>query len=111
MTRTVFALLLLCLSIAACDPAATETNTNANPAVKANTNAQASPTPASSPLTEASPAVKPPLKAGDKVKVTTNGSTVEATIVSVDEKLGKVTIKVQGESKEKTVAIADVISQ
>lgn len=108
MTRTVFALLFLCLGIAACDPPAADPNANAN--TKANANVQAPATPASTPVTEATPAVKP-LKAGDKVKVTTNGSTAEATIVSVDEKLGKVTVKVQGESKEKTVAIADVISQ
>jgi len=31
-------------------------------------------------------------KAGDKVKVTTNGSSTEATVVSVDEKAGKVRI-------------------
>ncbi|MDX6613314.1 MAG: hypothetical protein QOD75_2500 [Blastocatellia bacterium] len=108
MTRTVFALLFLCLGIAACDPPAADPNANAN---KANTNIQAPATPASTPVTTATPAVKPPLKAGDKVKVTTNGSTVDATIVSVDEKLGKVTVKVQGESKETIVAIADVISQ
>jgi sRNA-binding protein len=109
MTKTVFALLLLCLGIAACDPPATETNTNANTAAKSSSTTQASPAPASSPVTEATTAAKPPLKAGDKVKVTTNGSAVEATVVSVDEKLGKVTVKVQGESKEKTVAIADII--
>jgi hypothetical protein len=108
MTKTVFALLLLCLGIAACDPPATETNTNANTAARSSSTAPASPAPASSPVTEATPAAKPPLKAGDKVKVTINGSAVEATVVSVDEKLGKVTVKVQGESKEKTVAIADV---
>ena len=109
MTRTVFALLFLCLGIAACDPPAADPNANAN--TKANANVQAPATPAATPVTEATPAVKPPLKAGDKVKVTANGSTVEATIVSVDEKAGKVTVKVQGETKEKTVAIADVIIQ
>jgi len=103
MTRTVFALVFLCLGIAACEPPA-------DPNAKPNANVQAPATPAST-VAAATPAVKPPLKAGDKVKVTTNGSTVEATIVSVDEKLGKVTVKVQGESKETTVAIADVVSQ
>ena len=111
MTKTIFALLLLCLSIAACDPGSTETNPNTNSPAKANANVTTSPTPAASPSPESSPSAKPQLKAGDKVKVTTNGSLVEATVVSVDEKLGQVTVKLQGESKEKTVAISDIVRQ
>jgi len=109
MTRTIFALLLLCLSIAACDPVATETNTNG----PANTNAssQASPAPAASPATESSPVAQPALKAGDKVKFTNNGAPTVATVVSVDEKLGQVTVKLPGETKDKTVAIAEVVKQ
>jgi hypothetical protein len=52
---------------------------------------------------------RPQVKAGDKVKVSNNGTTSEATVVSVDEKLGQVTVKIQGETKEKTVAIGDII--
>jgi len=50
-------------------------------------------------------------KAGDKVKVTTNGSSTEATVVSVDEKAGKVTVKMAGQKDEKTVAISTVVKQ
>ena len=111
MTRTIFALLLLSLSVAACDAGPTETNPNANSPAKANANGQVSPAPATSPSPEASASVKPQLKAGDKVKVTTNGSFADATVVSVDEKTGQVTVKLQGESKEKTVAIGDIVRQ
>ena len=109
MTRIVFAALLLSLSIAACEPAATETNSNANS--PANANSQASPAPVQSPSPVASPSAAPQLKAGDKVKVATNGGTSEATVVSVDEKTGQVTVKIQGEAKEKTVAIRDIVKQ
>jgi len=51
------------------------------------------------------------IKAGDKVKVTTNGSSTEATVVSVDEKAGKVTVKMVGQKEEKTVAISAVVKQ
>jgi hypothetical protein len=51
------------------------------------------------------------LKAGDKVKVTTNGASVQATVVSVDEKTGKVTVSVPGEKENRTLAIADVVKQ
>lgn len=109
MIRIVFAVLLLSLSIAACEPAATETNSNANS--PANANGQVSPAPVQSPSPVASPSATPQLKAGDKVKVTTNGGISEATVVSVDEKTGQVTVKLQGESKEKTVAIRDIVKQ
>ena len=108
MTRTVLAALLLSLSVAACESSPTETNLNANSTTRA-TSAQASPTPVPIQSPEPVASAKPPLKAGDKVKVATNGSTAEATVVSVDEKLGQVTVKVTGESKEKTVAIGDII--
>ena len=108
MIRTVFAALLLSLSVAACESSPTETNTNASSPTKA-ASGQASPTPAPIQSPEPIASAKPQLKAGDKVKVATNGSTAEATVVSVDEKLGQVTVKLQGESKEKTVAIGDII--
>jgi ribosomal protein L21E len=60
---------------------------------------------------EASPAAKAELKAGDKVKVTVNGASASGKVVSVDEKAGKVTIRVDGEKQDKTVAIADVLKQ
>lgn len=110
MTRTVIAAFLLSLSAAACDSTTTEPNSNANSAPKA-ASAQASPTPAPVQTPEPIASAKPQLKTGDKVKVSTNGATSEATVISVDEKLGQVTVKIQGESKEKTVAIGDIIRQ
>jgi hypothetical protein len=109
MTRTIFALLLISLSVAACDSGAPETNPNANSPAKVNAPAPTTPAPSASP--EVSPSIKPQLKAGDKVKVATNGSVAEATVISVDEKSGQVTVKLQGESKEKTVAIGDIVKQ
>jgi hypothetical protein len=50
-------------------------------------------------------------KAGDKVKVTINGAAVEATVVSIDEKVLKATVKVQGETKERTVNLSDIVKQ
>ena len=107
MTRILFAVLLLSLSIAACEPGPTETNSNANSPA----NGQVSPAPVQSPSPVASPSATPQLKAGDKVKVTTNGGISEATVVSVDEKTGQVAVKLQGDSKEKTVAIRDIVKQ
>jgi len=109
MTKTIFAALLLSLSIAACEPGETETKSNANS--PANANSQASPVPVQSPLPEASPSATPQLKAGDKVKVTISGVISDATVVSVDEKTEQVMVKLQGETKEKTVAIRDIIKQ
>lgn len=108
MTTKLFAVLLLSLVVGACDSGSTETNSSANNAQKANANGQVSPTPAASPSPESSPSVKSELKVGDKVKVATNGSVAEATIVTVDEKGGKVTVKIQGQNGEKTVAISDI---
>jgi sRNA-binding protein len=103
MTKKLFAVMLLSLTLSACEPSSTENSSNANSNAKpaASTPAAVSPEP--------SPSVKPQLKAGDKVKVTINGSATDATVVSVDEKSGKVTVKVEGQKEEKTVAIADVI--
>jgi len=106
MTRIVLAALLLSLSAAACEQTPTETNSNANSAPKA---ASASPTPVALQTPEPIASARPQVKAGDKVKVSNNGTTSEATVVTVDEKAGQVTVKIQGESKEKTVAISDII--
>lgn len=111
MTKKIVALLVLTLSLAACDSSSTETNSNANNPAKANTNDQVSPTPIPSLTPEPSVSVKSQLKAGDKVKVAVNGSLTDATIVRVDEKSGKVTVKIQGQSEEKTVPISDLVRQ
>jgi len=111
MTKKIIALLVLTLSLAACDSSSTETNSNANNPAKANTTDQVSPTPLPSPSPAPSTSVKSQLKAGDKVKVASNGSLTDATIVSVDDKSGKVTVKLQGQSEEKTVSIGDIIRQ
>src|SRR5260221_467297 len=103
MTKKLFAVMLLSLTLSACETGGTENNSNANSNARpaASTPAPVSPEP--------SPSVKPPLKAGDKVKVTINGAATDATVVSVDEKSGKATVKVEGQKEEKTVAISDVI--
>ena len=106
MTKKIFALVILSMSLAACEPAGTENNMNANSNARPNNPTASTPGPASP---EASPAVRPQLKAGDKVKVTINGSATDATVVSVDEKSGKATVKVAGQKEEKTVTIADII--
>ncbi len=105
MTKKVFAVMLLSLTIGACEPASTENNSNANSNARP---ATSSPAPVSA-SPEPSASVKPQVKAGDKVKITINGSATDATVVSTDERSGKVTVKVAGQKEEKTVAMADVI--
>ena len=109
MIRKIFALVLLSLSLGACETSSTDNNSNANKA-SSGTPVAATPGPAS-PTPETVASVNPQAKAGDKVKVTINGSATEATVVSVDEKAGKVTVKVQGQKEDKTVAIGDVVKQ
>ena len=106
MIKKLFAVLLLSLAAAACESNPTETK-EASPSPAA----QVSPTPAPSPSVESSPGAAAAWKAGDKVKVTINGSAVEATVVSIDEKAGKATVKVQGETKERTVNLSDIVKQ
>ncbi len=110
MTKKLFAVVLLSLTLAACEPSNTDNNSNANNA-KPNTNTAASTPAPVSPSPEPSASVKPQVKAGDKVKVTINGAATDATVVSVDEKSGKVTVKLQGQKEEKIVAIADVVKE
>jgi sRNA-binding protein len=105
MTKKLFAIVLLSLTLAACEQPSTE-NSNAKP----NTQAASTPAPVT-PSPEPSPSVKPQIKSGDKVKVTINGTATDATVVSVDEKAGKVRVKVQGQKEEKTVALADVTKE
>ncbi|HEY6045642.1 MAG TPA: hypothetical protein VIU65_03510 [Pyrinomonadaceae bacterium] len=102
MIKRVFAILLLSLTAAACDSNTNDT-TNATPSPAV----QVAATPAPSPALQASPAAAP-WKAGDKVKITVNGAAVAATIVSIDEKAAKATVKVEGETKEKIVDLATV---
>ena len=107
MTTKLLAVLALCVLIAACEPATDVTKPAASPA------AQSTSTPAPSPSVEA-PAPASAVagwKAGDKVKVTINGAAVEATVVSIDEKALKATVKVQGETKERTVNLSDIVKQ
>jgi len=96
-------MLALTFALSACESEPAE-NVNAN-------KPSAATPPASSPSQEVSPAASSDLRTGDKVKVTANGVTAQATIVSVDEKAGKVTVRVNGEKQDKTVAIADVVKQ
>ncbi len=110
MTKKLFAVVLLSLTLAACEPSGTETNSNANSNAKPNTPAASTPAPVS-PSPEPSVSVKPQVKAGDKVKITINGAATDATVVKVDDKTGKVTVKLHGQKEEKTVAIADVMKQ
>ncbi|PYS20581.1 MAG: hypothetical protein DMF72_20720 [Acidobacteria bacterium] len=101
--KKILAIALLSFVITACEPNTTDNSNAAKPVS----------TPASTPVPtpEASPAAKVELKAGDKVKVTMNGSSMEATIVSVDLKTGKATVKIQGQKEDKTVAISDIVKQ
>lgn len=111
MTTKLFAVVLLALALAACDSSSTpESTTNANRSASPGTSAspnsganeQVTPAPSTSSTAQ--------FKAGDKVKVKSNGSSSDATVVSVDEKLGKVTVKLAG-GEEKTVALSDVTKQ
>ena len=113
MITKLFAVVLLALALAACDSTSTPESTN-------NANRNASPGASASPNIGANEQVTPApapstagtqeFKAGDKVKVKSNGSSSDATVVSVDEKLGKVTVKLAG-GEEKTVALSDVTKQ
>jgi sRNA-binding protein len=110
MTRKLIVMLALSFALSACESETPENNSNGNTAKPAT--ATQTPAPVSAPSQEASPAAaRTELKAGDKVKVTVNGASAQATVVSVDEKAGKVTIRVDGEKQDKTVAIADVLKQ
>jgi sRNA-binding protein len=109
MTKKLFAVVLMSLTLAACESAGTD-NSNASNA-KPNTNTAASTPAPVAPSPEPTASIKPQLKPGDKVKVMISGSATDATVVSVDDKAGKVTVKVQAQKEAKTVAIADVVKQ
>jgi protein involved in polysaccharide export with SLBB domain len=105
--KKILAIALLSLAISACESSPAD-NSNSN--TRANTPAAATPAPTTA-TPEASPAAKAEIKAGDKVKVTISGAATEATVVSVDEKAGKATVKVQGQKENKTVALTEIVKQ
>ncbi len=104
--KRILALALLSFAISACDSTPAD-NSNANK--PANTPAATTPAPVTTP--EATPAAKVDIKAGDKVKVTVNGAAVEATVVSIDEKAGKATVKIPGQKEDKIVAVSEIVKQ
>ena len=111
MTMKILAVAALALALTACE-SSTENANNSNENKPAATPAAASPAttvPATSPA--ASPSAATQFKAGDKVKVTINGASSDATVVSVDEKAGKATVKIQGQKEDKTVALSAVSKQ
>lgn len=110
MTTKLFAVLLLTMALAGCDSTSTTENTPANrssnPAASPNTTEPATPAPPSTSNMPSTSQFKP----GDKVKATIAGKATDATVVSVDEKLGKVVVKLSS-GEEKTVALSDVTKQ
>ena len=112
MTIKILAVAFLALALTACESGPENAN-NSNENKPAATSPAATPAPAASPASSpaSSPAASTQLKAGDKVKVTLNGSSSEATVVSVDEKSGKAIVKIQGQKEDKTVALSAVTKQ
>ena len=109
MTMKIFAIALLALALTACESSTENANSSNENKPSAATPAPA--TPAATASSAASPAASMQIKAGDKVKVNLNGTSTEATVVGVDDKAGKVTVKIQGQKEEKTVAISAVVKQ
>jgi len=107
MKRRVLALLIVSVALTACESNPTESDNNGP---KLSPTVQASPTPATVPSPGGSPAATSQIKPGDKVKAV-NGTFNDATVVSVDEKLGRVTVKIQGQTGERTVALTEVTKQ
>ena len=105
--KKILGIALLSLAISACESSPAD-NSNSN--TPAGTPAAATPAPVAT-TPEASPAAKIEIKAGDKVKVTVKGAATEATVVSVDEKGGKATVKIPGEKENKIVALSEIVKQ
>jgi hypothetical protein len=106
MTTKILVVLALALFISACESTSPDAQPSPSPA------AQSATTPSSTASAETDhPAPSVAFKAGDKVKATINGSTVDATIVSFDDKAGKAVIKVAGETKERTVNLSEIVKQ
>ena len=112
MTMKILAVAVMALALTACE-SSTENGNNSNENKPAAASpAAASPAATTAPATTAaSPAAAAQFKAGDKVKVTINGAASEATVISVDVKAGKATVKIQGQKEEKTVALSAVTKQ
>ena len=112
MTMKILAVAALALVLTACE-SSTENANNSNENKPAATPAAASPAatvaPVTSPATSSTAAAQ--FKAGDKVKVTINGTSSDAIVVSVNEKAGKATVKIQGQKEDKTVALSAVSKQ
>ena len=106
MTKKILAATLLSMAFTACESTGPE-NSNANSNTKPIDQTVSTPAPAS-PTPEPSPSAAAQLRAGEVVKVSINGSVAEATVVSVDEKAGRVVVKLKSDGKEKTVAIGEV---
>ena len=111
MMMKIFAVALLALALTACESSSDNTNSANENKPAATTPAAATPATAASPVSSPAATAVTQLKAGDKVKVTLNGSSSEATIVSVDDKAGKATVKIQGQKEDKTVALSAVTKQ
>ena len=105
--KKILAIALLSFALSACESSPADNSNSNNPA---STPAAATPTPVTT-TPEASPAPKAEIKVGDKVKVTINGAATEATVVSVDEKAGKATVKIQGQKEDKIVALSEIVKQ
>ncbi len=113
MTMKIFAVALLALALTACESSTENTNTGNENRPAATSPAPATPAATAAPMSSPAPssAAATQLKAGDKVKVMLNGASSEGTIVSVDEKAGKATVKIQGQKEDKTVALSAVTKQ
>ena len=109
MTMKILAVAVLALTLSACASSTENGNENKPAATPAAASPAATIAPATSPA--ASPVAATQFKAGDKVKVTINGTSSDATVVSIDEKAGKATVKVQGQKEDKTVALSAVSKQ
>ena len=103
MTTKIFAVLALALLISACESTSPDATPTPSPT------AQQAATPASTTSAETDHPAPITFKAGDKVKATINGSAVDATIISVDDKAGKAVVKVAGETKERTVNLSEIV--
>lgn len=104
MMKKTLAIGFLSLALSACESSTTENATK--PAA----------TPAATPAVAATPETSPSvptatIKVGDKVKVKINGTTSDATVVSIDEKAGKATVRIEGQKEDKSVPITDIVKQ
>ena len=107
MWMKILGAVVLALALTACESENSNTANENKPT--AATPAPAIPAATQSPANSPAAAMQP--RAGDKVKVNVNGASTDATVVSVDEKAGKVTVKIAGQKENKTVPLSDIIKQ